>query len=99
MAKNIVINKHGAKIRMNDAALRIAEKHFGINRSRPTTKETPIELLKLPKRIDIIKAIPLPDKKLPKIEVTEKIVAPVEKVEEVKAEAPKKAAKKKAPKK
>jgi hypothetical protein len=55
--KEEVINKYGKRVRMNEAAREIAERHFGVNKPRPITKVVPAELLKLPKRIDIIKAI------------------------------------------
>jgi len=94
MAKYTVVNKRGAKVRMNDAALRIAERHFGVNRSRPTTKEVPVELLKLPTKIEIIKAQPIPPPiaKAPVIE----IVKP--EVPEVKAEIKPEVKKRTAPK-
>ena len=61
MAKEYVYTKKGTKVSMNDAALQIAEEYFGVNRERPLTKEKPIELLKLPKKVEIIKAkIPEP---------------------------------------
>ena len=50
--------KDGARIRMNAAAFEIAEKHFGVTRSFPAIKETPVELLKLPKKVEVIKAAP-----------------------------------------
>lgn len=61
--KEEVINKYGQWIRMNEAARRIAEEHYGVNKPRPVIKEVPQELrqlqelLQLPKRIDITKAI------------------------------------------
>lgn len=69
--KNVVINKRGAKVRMNEAALKIAEKHFGVNRARAITKEVPPELLNLPSKIEIIKAKPIPEPvaKAPVIEI------------------------------
>lgn len=54
--KTDVLTKNGTTVRMNDAALRIAEKHFGVTRQRGFAKEVPPEILQLPKRIDIIKA-------------------------------------------
>lgn len=54
--KTEVLTRNGTTVRMNDAALRIAEKHFGVNRQRGYAKEVPPEILQLPKRIDIIKA-------------------------------------------
>ena len=54
--KHSVLTRNGTVVRMNDAALRMAEKHFGVNRQRLVTKEVPPEILNLPKRIDIIKA-------------------------------------------
>ena len=56
MAKEYVYTKKGTKVSMNDAALQIAEEYFGVNRERPLTKEKPIELLKLPQKVEIIKA-------------------------------------------
>jgi len=56
--KNVFIkarNKNGMEVRLSEVALRIAERHFGITRDRPIVKEVPLELLKLPKKIDIIK--------------------------------------------
>jgi hypothetical protein len=57
-----VVNKDGARIRMNAAAFEIAEKHFGVTRSFPAIKETPVELLKLPNKVEVIKAVPKEDK-------------------------------------
>jgi hypothetical protein len=54
--KHTVLTRNGTTVRMNDAALRIAEKHFGANRQKVVTREVPPEILQLPKRIDIIKA-------------------------------------------
>lgn len=54
--KTEVLTRNGTTVRMNDAALRIAEKHFGVTRQRGYAKEVPPEILQLPKRIDIIKA-------------------------------------------
>jgi hypothetical protein len=56
MEKKLVTTKKGVQVRMNDAALKMAEKHFGLSRHSPTAKEVPIELLKMPK-IDITKAV------------------------------------------
>lgn len=102
MAKNVVVNSRGARIRMNDAALRIAEKHFGISRSRPVTKEIPIELLQLPKKVNIIKpappviAAPAPEP-IPIVKEAPVIAAaaPVETAPEVTKAEPKAAPKKK----
>lgn len=65
-----VVNKDGARIRMNAAAFEIAEKHFGVTRSFPAIKETPVELLKLPKKVEVIKAAPK-DPESPAPEVVE----------------------------
>ena len=54
--KHTVLTRNGTTVRMNDAALRIAEKHFGVSRQRAITKDVPPEILQLPRRIDIIKA-------------------------------------------
>ncbi len=54
--KHTVLTRNGTSVRMNDAALRIAEKHFGVTRQHGFAKEVPPEILQLPKRIDIIKA-------------------------------------------
>jgi hypothetical protein len=62
--KQQVLTKKGVKIRLNDAALEIARRHFGVDVSHPDMKAVPIELLRLPKKIEIIKAVRevLPDK-------------------------------------
>ena len=52
-----VTTKDGTRVLMNEAALRIAEKHFGVMRTKVVTKETPIELLKIRKE-EIIKGVP-----------------------------------------
>jgi len=56
------------------------EKHFGITRIRPNLKEKPIELLKLPQKIEIIKAKP-PEIKPPVVEITKipevKVIKPI----------------------
>lgn len=52
------VTKDGTHIRMNEAAFKIAEKYFGVSRSLPAIKETPVELLKLPKKVEVIKAAP-----------------------------------------
>lgn len=54
--KHNVMTRNGTTVRMNDLALKMAEKHFGVNRQRTATREVPPEILNLPKRIDIIKA-------------------------------------------
>ena len=53
--KHLVLTRNGTTVRMNDAALKMAEKHFGVNKQRLVTREVPPEILKLQK-IDIIKA-------------------------------------------
>jgi hypothetical protein len=78
--KQVVINKHGVKIRLNDAALEIAQRHFGVNQPHPEAKAVPIELLRLPKKIEIIKAVRVKEEIPDKIEVP--IDAPT--VEEIK---------------
>lgn len=74
-----VRTKRGAIVRMSEVALRIAQKHFGINQPRPATKEVPIELLILPKKKEIIAAIEktdgpveLPVTEPPAVKVTKK---------------------------
>jgi hypothetical protein len=71
--KQQVLTKKGVKIRLNDAALEIARRHFGVDVSHPDMKAVPIELLRLPKKIEIIKAVrvkeEIPDKIPDKIEV------------------------------
>lgn len=52
------VTKDGTRIRMSQTAFEIAEKHFGVTRSFPAIKETPVELLKLPKKVEVIKAAP-----------------------------------------
>ena len=54
--KHLVTTRSGVQVMMNDAALRIAEKHFGVSKAHTIPRETPIEILKLPSEIDIIKA-------------------------------------------
>lgn len=78
--KKEVLTKHGVKIRLNDAALEIARKHFGVSESRPEAREVPIELLRLPKKIEIIKAVKEEPIVLEKLEPP--VVAPV--VQEIK---------------
>ncbi len=87
--KKVVLNKFGKKIRLNDAALKIALKHFGIidsdSRSNSMLKEVPIEFLRLPKKIEIIKAKPVVEEK--KIEpVIEPVIIPKVEVVTSKAE-------------
>jgi hypothetical protein len=53
--KHNVLTRNGTVVRMNDAALKMAQKHFGVNKQRMVTHEVPPEILKLQK-IDIIKA-------------------------------------------
>lgn len=48
MAKDYVIVK-GRIVKMNENAFRIASKHFGATKNRPTEKTIPVELLKMPK--------------------------------------------------
>lgn len=57
IVRTIVTTKEGRQVRMNEAALKMAEKHFGVIRSKTVLKETPIELLKV-KKEEIIKGIP-----------------------------------------
>ena len=92
MAKKFhdVILPNGLTGRMNDAALRIAERHFGVIRSRPATKEIPIEIKNLPKRIDIIKAKPEEAPKIEPLPKVENIVPVVEEKKIVKKTAKKK---------
>jgi hypothetical protein len=54
--KNAVLTRNGTIVRMNDVALKMGMKHFGVNRQRLVTKDVPPEILQMPKRIDIIKA-------------------------------------------
>lgn len=63
----------GRIVPMNDAAFRLASKHFGATKDRPEEKVIPIELLKLPK-IQI-----LPKKIIPVVvtEVKTEVVAPI----------------------
>ena len=53
--KHLVTTRNGTQVRMNDAALKMAERHFGITRTHLHGITIPTELLKMPK-IDIIKA-------------------------------------------
>jgi hypothetical protein len=53
--KNLVTTRTGTQVRMNDAALKMAERHFGVTRNRPRSVQIPPEILKMPK-IEIIKA-------------------------------------------
>ena len=48
MAKEYVIVK-GKLVKMNENAFRIASRHFGATKNRPTEKAIPIELLRMPK--------------------------------------------------
>jgi len=57
VVKHKVLNAQGIEVRMNDAALKIAEKHFGINPPR-VIKQIPPELRDLPRRIEVIKGVP-----------------------------------------
>jgi len=61
--KKVVLNKYGQKIRLSDFALAIAKAHFGVTDFAPRTKEVPLELLKLPKKLEIIKAVEKPTEK------------------------------------
>jgi len=84
MGKKIsVFTEDGKIISLGENALRIAEKHFGVTRVRPNVKEKPIELLKLPPKIEIIKAKPAeiksPVVEIPKTTVVETINPPVAK--------------------
>ena len=58
MAKIKVLTKDGRVVTMSEAALKIAERHFGVTRLRETPS-TPIELKKMEK-IQIIKAVEAP---------------------------------------
>jgi hypothetical protein len=83
MEKKLVTTKNGAQVRMNEVALKMAEKHFGLSRHSPTTRETPIELLKMPK-VDITKAVKLePVKVAEVIKVPEVVLKKVPEVVEV----------------
>jgi hypothetical protein len=68
MEKKLVTTKRGSQVRMNEAAQKMAEKHFGLNRHQ-ATKEIPIELLKMPK-IDITKAV----KYEPVVEIPKEVI-------------------------
>jgi len=72
MAKDYVIIK-GRVVRMNEAAFKIASKHFGATRNRPDQKHVPIELLKMPK-LPIIPAV----RRLEKVELPPVELPPVE---------------------
>lgn len=64
--KQYVTTRTGSRVRMNEAALEIARKHFGINQSRPEIiQEVPIELQRLTKKIEIVKAVE--KKEIPKV--------------------------------
>ena len=79
LEKHNVLNKRGVEVRMNDAALRMAEKYFGVNRIKPVIRQVPTEVLNLPKRIDIIKAVEVKTVSPPVEEpkpVVEKVVEP-----------------------
>lgn len=65
MDKQLVTTKKGAQVRMNEVALKMAERHFGLNRHDSSIREVPIELLKMPK-VDITRAV-----KLEPVRVTE----------------------------
>lgn len=77
MAKDFVIIK-GKLVKMNDAAFRIASKHFGATKEWPAQRSVPIELLKMPK-LPIIPATKVEIANLPRAET---------KVEPVKVEIP-----------
>lgn len=65
--KQYVTTRSGSRVRMNEAALEVARKHFGVNQSRPgIIQEVPIELQRLTKKIEIIKAVE--KKEIPKVE-------------------------------
>ena len=64
MAKIIVRNKRGQLIRMNEAALAIAELHFGVTRDTPVKHETPIEILKFREAPVVVKKIDVAPPKL-----------------------------------
>jgi hypothetical protein len=70
--KTTVMTKNGTSVRMNDAALKIAERHFGVTRQHGFAREVPPEILQLPKRIDIIKAVVKVQP--PTVEVDEKAI-------------------------
>jgi hypothetical protein len=93
--KEEVINKYGRRIRMNEAVRKIAERHFGINKPKPEIKNIPAELLKLPKRIDITKAIETIE--IPKVTPAKVEPVTVVKEEPVKATVKAPVAKKKRP--
>ncbi|MEN6568986.1 MAG: hypothetical protein ABFC18_03135 [Rikenellaceae bacterium] len=48
MAKTFVIVK-GKVVRMNEAAYKIASRHFGATKNRPEERRVPLELLRIPK--------------------------------------------------
>jgi len=52
MAKDYVI-VNGKVVRMDDAMVKKFGRHFGVARTRPGVKETPLDILKIPK-LDII---------------------------------------------
>ena len=84
MAKKYVVVK-GRLQRMDEAAFKIAQRHFGATESRPEKKEVPIELLNLPKKEDIIR------KQEPKTDVP--VIEPkkekaIEKVEKLPVQEP-----------
>lgn len=83
--KHLVLTENGTEVRMNDAALRIAERHFGVNRIRQSIREVPIEVLRMPK-VEITKAVPKPEapKETPE-EIQTRIEANRKGVEEAKA--------------
>jgi hypothetical protein len=54
--KKKVFNERGQAIRMNDIALRMAERHFKVSERAYIRKDTPTELLDLPQKVEIVKA-------------------------------------------
>lgn len=54
--KKKVFNERGQAIRMNDIALRMAERHFKVSERMDVRKDTPTELLDLPQKVEIVKA-------------------------------------------
>jgi hypothetical protein len=89
MAKDYVIVK-GKVVRMNDAAYKIASKHFGATKSRPGLKEIPLDLLRIPKFPIIPTKIQLARQPIPVVE-TAPVIEPVKEVnlpKEVKVDLP-----------
>jgi hypothetical protein len=82
MAKEYVIVK-GKVVRMNDAAYKIASKHFGATKSRPGLKEIPVDLLRIPKFPIIPTKIQLARQPIPVVE-TAPVIEPVKEVEIIK---------------